>query len=86
MPGGYLWDDFPDGFVLTVDPSRIVRAVEVVVDPQYDAASGLHDAAVVVVPAGAFGAVEPVRVARPGALDALASHGRRRGPQFTPVG
>lgn len=94
-PGGTFPDDYPACCGLTIPESKIARATGVVLHPDFEPGFvpgtgaptvGRHDVAVVLFPAGTFAGVEPVRLARRGALDHLRPAGRRRGPQFTLVG
>jgi hypothetical protein len=95
VPGGTFPADYPACCALTVPESKIARATGVVLHPEFEPGFvpgtgaptvGRHDVAVVLFPAGTFAGVEPVRLARPGALDRLRPAGARRGPRFTLVG
>jgi hypothetical protein len=95
LPGGTFPEGYPACCALTVPESKIARATSVALHPDFEPGFvpgsgaptvGRHDVAVVLFGAGTFAGVEPVRLARPGALDRLRQAGRRRGPQFTLVG
>jgi hypothetical protein len=95
VPGGTFPDGYPACCALTVPESRIERATSVVLHPDFEPGFvpgtgaptiGRHDVAIVLFPASTFAGVEPVRLARPGALAHLRRTGRGRGPQFTLVG
>jgi len=84
MTTGYFPDDFP--FFVTLGESQLARASAAVVHPDFGQGEPLaHDVAVVLFPAGTL-AVDPVILPRAGALDDLAMHGDRQGPQFTLAG
>ena len=93
-PGGVFPDAYPACCALTVPESQLARATAVVLDEDFEPGfvpgrgepeKGRHDLAVVLFAPGTFAGVEPVRLARPGALDHLRASARR-GPQFTLVG
>lgn len=85
LPGGFFPFDYPEPCCALLDDSQVVRATEVVVDPDYDPESGLNDLAVLVFPAGTF-TVTPVELPSVGFLDNFAPEDLREGPQFTLVG
>jgi hypothetical protein len=95
VPGGTFPAGYPACCALTVPESKIARATGVVLHPDYEPGFvpgtgaptvGRHDVAVVLFAPGTFAGIEPVRLARAGALDHLQRAGRRHGPQFTLVG
>jgi hypothetical protein len=94
-PGGVFPDTYPACCALTVPESKIARAIDVRLHPDFEPgfvpgrgtpAVGRHDVAVLLFAPGTFAGVDPVRLARPGALDHLRAAGARRGPQFTLAG
>ena len=94
-PGGVFPDTYPACCAVTVPEPQIARATRVVLHPDFEPgfvpgreepAKGRHDVAVVLFAPGTFAGVDPVRLARPGALDHLRAAGARRGPQFTLAG